>query len=160
MTMLAAGIIYGLFFLALVAVAVVDLRTMEIPDKIHVLIAFLAVVKLVLYPSLAPQMLVGAVAVSVPMLVITLLTGGFGGGDIKLMAAAGLLLGVKSIVVSFVFAVVLMGSFGMILVLRKMLFKRDYKSKVPFGPALSAGCVVGTFFGEYIANWYLNLILL
>ena len=48
--------------------------------------------------SVCPGTVLGAVVIAVPMLVLTvLLKGGFGGGDIKLMAVSGFLNGVKVI---------------------------------------------------------------
>ncbi len=157
---LELGVIYALFFAVLVVVAFIDIDTMEVPDRMHVFILAFALAKIALFPSDWLGMLIGAVIVSLPMLVIALFTGGFGGADIKLMAVSGLLLGAKSIVVSFLLAVVLMGSFGIVMVIRKLLFKRAYAKKVPFCPALAFGCVVGALFGDMIANWYLNLFIL
>ncbi len=154
------GVIYALFFAILIVVSFIDYDTMHVPDRMHVFIICLALVKMAIYPKNILFMLVGAVIISIPMLIIALITNGFGGADIKLMAACGLLLGAKSIVVAFVVAVFLMGSFGVVLVIRKLLFKRNYNSKIPFCPALSFGCIIGTFFGESIANSYLSLLIL
>ncbi len=157
---LELGVIYSLFFAILIVVSFIDLDTMEVPDTLHILIAILAIVKIALGTQNLGELVLGGVIVSVPMLILALITNGFGGADIKLMAASGLLLGAQSIVVAFLFAVFVMGSFGAVLLIRKKLFKREYKSKVPFCPALCLGCVLGVFLGEFIANWYLNLILL
>ncbi len=157
--LLELAVIYAIFFAVLVVIAFIDIDTMEIPDRLHIIIALLAIPKMIIYPEEIVAMLIGAFAISLPMAVLAMITGGFGGADIKLMAAAGLLIGTKGIVMSFLFAVLLMGSLGMIFVIRKLLFKREYTSKVAFCPALAIGLVGGTVFGERILNWYLSLII-
>ncbi len=156
---LELAVIYSVFFAVLIVTAFIDIDTMEVPDALHVIIACLAVIKILLNTQNLWQMLLGGLIVSVPMLILAVTVHGFGGADIKLMAASGLLLGAKSIVVSFLLAVMVMGTVGTILILRKKLFNRKYNSKVPFCPALALGCAVGVFYGEIIFNWYLNLIL-
>ncbi len=156
---LEIAVIYAIFFAVLVVIAFIDIDTMEIPDRLHIIIAILALPKMIIYPEEIVTMIIGAFAVSIPMAILALITGGFGGADIKLMAAAGLLLGVESIVIAFLLAILIMGSLGMILVIRKLLFKRQYTSKVPFCPALAVGLVGGALFAESIVNWYLSLII-
>ncbi len=152
------AIIYSLFFAILIVITFIDLETMEVPDRLHIFIAILALVKMYFHLDDFLYYIIGAFIISLPMLLIAMFTGGFGGADIKLMAVAGLLLGAKSIVVSFLIAVVLIGSIGAVLIIRKFVFKREYKSKVPFCPGLAIGCVLGTFFGNTIADWYISLL--
>ncbi len=153
------AVIYALFFAVLIVAAFIDLDTMEVPDTLHIIIFCLGVAKAIISPTQIWQMALGALIVSVPMLILAVLTKGFGGADIKLMAASGLLLGAKNIVVAFILAVIIMGSYGFVLIIRKKLFKCEYTSKVPFCPALSMGCVLSVFFGNIISNWYLNFII-
>ncbi len=153
------AVLYSLFFAILVVIAFIDIDTMEIPDRLHLFIAIIAVANPSLYSTNFWQYLLGAVIISIPMYLIALITGGFGGADIKLMAAAGLLLGAKIIVVSFLIAILIMGSIGIVLIIRKALFRRNYVSKVPFCPGLAVGCIIGTYYGELIANRYLSYIL-
>jgi prepilin signal peptidase PulO-like enzyme (type II secretory pathway) len=85
-------------------------------------------------------------------LVAVLSRGGMGGGDIKLMAMVGGLMGWKSVLLT-TFAGSLSGSFiGIFL----MLFKgKGRKTKIPFGPFLAFGTLVTLFFGQEILLWYL-----
>ena len=64
----------------------------------------------------------GAVVIAVPMLVLTvLLKGGFGGGDIKLMAVSGFLNGVKVITYAGMLGIILSGIYvSMMLAAGKM----------------------------------------
>lgn len=76
-----------LFFIALSLAAVFDIRKREIPDWIPLLIAGI---------SLIPPggVRFNGLIVALPLLVVGITIGGIGGGDIKLMGACGLVLGV------------------------------------------------------------------
>ncbi|MEG2721027.1 MAG: A24 family peptidase, partial [Oscillospiraceae bacterium] len=81
------------------------------------------------------------------------LTGGMGGGDVKLMAAAGFLLGWKNVLL----ALILGGVVGVIFLgITKTLKKGDMKKEVPFGPHLAVGIFVAMFFGNNMLNWYMS----
>lgn len=81
---------------------------------------------------------------------------GMGMGDVKLAAVMGLFLG--SAVVPAVVVGVLAGAMvGVGLLLREGSAAR--KRKVPFGPFLALGGVVGLLAGSEILNWYLDTFL-
>ena len=83
--------------------------------------------------------LAGIFAVSLPMLLMDfLIPGGFGGGDIKLMAAGGFLLGKAWIIQAFVMGIMLAGTYVIVLLIRK---KADRKTEVALGPFLCAGII-------------------
>ena len=93
----------ALFLLLLVACACADINKGIVPDLLVIVIVVLGIVNFVVVEQFTVSRLIshliGAVCVSVPMLLISLLIkGAFGGGDIKLMAAAGLYLGWKLVV--------------------------------------------------------------
>ena len=84
-----------------------------------------------------PERVLGMFVVSVPMLLAALLVpGGFGGGDIKLMAAGGLFLGWEGNVLAAALGIFAGGIWGLYL----LLFKRaDRRDVFPFGPCLCGG---------------------
>ena len=144
------GIFATLFLLFLTACAVADINAGIVPDLIVILIAVLAVVKfLVTEPfsinTVIPY-LIGAVCVSVPMLLLALIIkGSFGGGDIKLMAAAGLYLGWKYTVAGVAVGLFAAGLYGIYLLIRK---KAGPKSKLRLAPFLAYGLGAATLFGD------------
>ena len=81
----------------------------------------------------------GAVVIAVPMLVLTvLLKGGFGGGDIKLMAVSGFLNGVKIITYAGMLGIILSGIYvSMMLAAGKM----GRKDSFALGPFLVMGII-------------------
>lgn len=75
-----------------------------------------------------------------------------GGGDIKMMAMTGGLLGWKGVMLT-TFAGSLLGSIiGVALIITK---GRELGSKIPFGPYLALGALVSLLWGEDILVWYL-----
>jgi leader peptidase (prepilin peptidase)/N-methyltransferase len=75
-----------------------------------------------------------------------------GGGDVKLMAAAGLYLGWKQIILAFLLGCIL-GS--IIHILRMKITSADHV--LAMGPYLSAGILIAALWGDTFINWYLNM---
>ena len=99
--------------------------------------------------------LTGMLAVSVPMLLLTLLIpGGFGGGDIKLMAASGFFLGTSSILCAITLAIIAGSVYGIVMLKNR---KRNRKNQFAFGPVLAIGLSIATFWGNEIVSWYLKI---
>ncbi|MDO5384846.1 MAG: prepilin peptidase [Rikenellaceae bacterium] len=138
------------------AVALIDAETMTIPDRLNLLLAAAGLVGLLLHPGLWTNRLLGALCVSVPMLLLCLaVPGGFGGGDIKLMAAAGLFLGWQRTLLAGFLALVGGGSYGIWLLAAHKAGRRDHFA---FGPFLCAGLVIALLFGEPILRWYFSFL--
>ncbi len=76
-----------------------------------------------------------------------------GGGDVKLGALMGLILGLGGLGVALFFAYVVGAVIGLSLVAFR---KKTMKSQLPFGTFLAAGTIFSMFFAEPILNWYLN----
>ena len=108
------------------------------------------------WAALAARHIAGALCVSVPMLLLCLaVPGGFGGGDIKLMAAAGLLLGWSQAFVAAFLAVLSGGAYAAYLLARGRAGRRDH---IAFGPFLCAGIAAALFAGDAAAAWYFALL--
>jgi leader peptidase (prepilin peptidase)/N-methyltransferase len=139
----------------LVCISIVDARTMEIPLSFNIAIFAIGIARLIFSWPHILEYLIGAVAVSGFLLIVYILTGGggVGGGDIKLMAAAGLLLGWKCIIIAFLIGCIL-GS--VIHIIRMAVFHAG--RKLALGPYLSAGIAIAFFFGNDMINTYLGLL--
>lgn len=147
--------IYCLLFSALLVLTVIDWRTFEIPVGINIFIGVLGLGHIFLDLDNWLEYVIGLVAVSIPLLLILLISKGkaIGGGDVKLMAAAGLLLGWKYILLAFVIGCII----GSIIHIIRMKVSGEGKV-LAMGPYLSAGIMISVFAGEYIINWYMSLI--
>ena len=78
---------------------------------------------------------------------------GIGGGDVKLMAAAGLCVGWQNIVFAL-FAGCIIGS---VIQCIKMAVTKEGRM-FAFGPYLSMGIFMAILFGHRFFDWYLGLI--
>ncbi len=148
---------------ALIMTAVTDWRTYRIPQGLNVFIAVLgaavtAVDALELRgitqrsllgqaPVTVAAHLIGAVSVSGLLLIVYIVTKGrgIGGGDIKLMAAAGLFLGWKNCFVAFAIGCVA----ALIIQLVGMKVKGQ-GHEFAFGPYLAAGILIASLWGDRI----------
>lgn len=145
----------------LYAIACLDAATREIPDAFNLALAMLGMgqVLLALPDRGAAGLLLahgaGALCVSIPMLLLcVVMPGAFGGGDIKLMAAAGLWLGWPGALTAFVLAVLGGGGYGLWLLITRRAHRGD---SIAFGPFLCSGIAVALFAGNELTAWYLTL---
>ena len=95
------AILNVIFTCALAVIFTVDFRTYEIPFKINVLIFLLGIVRVIALKDILQDMwlyIIGFFAVSVPLAAIFYLSRGtaIGFGDVKMMAACGMLIGWKN----------------------------------------------------------------
>ncbi|WP_374027995.1 A24 family peptidase [Bdellovibrio bacteriovorus] len=81
---------------------------------------------------------------------------GMGGGDIKLLAWIGAIVGWKAIPFVIMTSAIVGSVIGLIAARKQ---KAGLKTVIPFGPYLALGAVVYLFGGEAIALWYLGLFL-
>lgn len=151
------GLLAFAYLAVLMAVAGIDWDTRVIYDRFHIAIAVLGVAALRLFPEHGLiDRLIGAGAVALPMLGLALcVEGAFGGGDIKLMAASGFLLGWQAILVAMFWGLVSGGVYCVWMMARGRLSRKD---RFAFGPFLAAGLAASLFFGDAAAQWYLSVL--
>jgi leader peptidase (prepilin peptidase)/N-methyltransferase len=131
----------------------IDIDTMEIYDTFQVILLILAIANIPLSGLSIGDHLIGFFIISVPFFIIALITGGMGGGDIKLIAMGGLLLGWKATLVAFFIASIIGGIVAILLVLLK---QQGRKSLIAFGPYLCLGIYIAFLYGNQIFDWYIN----
>ncbi len=129
----------AVFFLALLlTVSVIDLRTRIIPDTLNVLIALTA------FCVFEPWNLLG-VFVTLPFLLAAVFCGGMGGGDIKLMAACGVVLGLPyGLFAEILGLFVMLGFYATYCCIQKIR-KAEIMKSFPLAPFLSIGCTIAYF---------------
>ena len=134
---------YGItvvYLMILCRIAYADWKYQIIEPWTHIGILTLACMEMVFRVGVSVQeRCLGAVVIAVPMLVLTvLLKGGFGGGDIKLMAVSGFLNGVKIITYAGMLGIILSGIYvSMMLAAGKM----GRKDSFALGPFLVMGII-------------------
>ncbi len=134
---------YGItvvYLMILCRIAYADWKYQIIEPWTHIGILILACMEMLFRVGVSVQeRCLGAVVIAVPMLVLTvLLKGGFGGGDIKLMAVSGFLNGVKVITYAGMLGIILSGIYvSMMLAAGKMRRKDSFA----LGPFLVMGII-------------------
>lgn len=147
------GIAFGIITCILIEVAIVDHKTMEISDLASLMIAVVGIALMIYDGSYIPS-LIGMACVSLPFLVLALFkTVGF--RDVKLMAAVGLLLGYKGVLLAAFFGIVI-GSVAAAVM--KIKNTKGWKSEFAFGPYLCVGTYISMLFGERLLSLYLSLL--
>jgi len=141
----------------LVAVAFIDLDSMEIPNGLLIYLSLPALALLFLLPGVSfASHLIGFFCVSLPMFLIALLvSGAFGGGDIKLMAVCGAALGWQLILVAFFIALLIGGVQAVQIMVTR---NNGLKQQFAFGPALAAGVALSILVGPDVVQWYAGLL--
>lgn len=143
-----------LLFSALLALSLIDFKTYEIPVGFQYVIFVLAVCRTILDRANWSEHVIGFFAVSVVLYLMYVISKGaaIGGGDVKLMAVCGLLLGWKLIIFAFLLGCII----GSVIHLIRMKVSGE-GHVLAMGPYLSAGVAVAVLWGNEFLQWYLGL---
>ena len=154
-------VIYGILCSALVVITFIDLDFQIIPDAITLPGILIGIVagSLIMPDPFIRNSLLGFKASVIGLLaggglfyaIAVLSRGGMGGGDIKMMAMVGALMGWKSVLLTIFLGSLTGAVFGIFLMISK---GKGRKTKIPFGPFLALGTVITLFYGQEIFSWY------
>ena len=156
------ALVYFTFIAALLVITFIDLDHRIIPDVVSlpgIAVFFMAAVFILSVPARESLMgiLAGGGSLYLVALCYKLLTRkeGMGGGDIKLLAMIGALLGWQGVA----FTIFVSSAAGTLVGLAVMVATRkNMKLAVPFGPFLAIGAITFIFFGPQMIHWYFNLM--
>lgn len=150
---------YWYLVLVLTIVFVYDLRYQLILDSVVLpATAIVLVANIVHAPAAWPLYVVGLLLGGGFFLLQFVVSHGrwIGGGDIRLGAFMGALLGWKLLLVALFLAYIVGAVISLVLVGLK---KRSMASKTPFGTYLSVATFVTLLWGQQLLDWYLGLVL-
>ena len=151
-------VVYFIFICTLIVITFIDIDHRIIPDLITIpgifvfFTAAFAIASLSWIDSLL-GILIGGGSLFVVAVLYHLLTHkeGMGGGDIKLLAMIGALVGWKGVF----FTIFVSSAVGTLVGLSIMIATRqNLKLAVPFGPFLSIGAATYIFIGPRLIAWY------
>lgn len=147
------SLLYCLLFSALLALSVIDFRTYEIPVGFNYFILALGLIRVFMDLSNWLEYVIGLLAVSAVLAILYYASKGraIGGGDVKLMAATGLLIGWKLNIVAFVTGCIL----GSVIHIIRMKVSGE-EHVLAMGPYLAAGVAIAVMFGNEFLRWYLG----
>jgi leader peptidase (prepilin peptidase)/N-methyltransferase len=143
-------------------ISFIDLDHRIIPDTISlpgIPIFFLAslAVPTVSWHASALGILAGGGSLFAVAWAYQLITGreGMGGGDIKLLAMIGAIIGWQGILFTLFAASAIGTAVGLLAMIKS---GKGLRLAVPFGPFLATGAIIYLFFGDIIINWYVNVL--
>ena len=163
--LLAASILLAIFF--------IDFEHQIIPDSLNIALVILGAattVFSVFYPVTVTVLgdfsiywwehLVGGVGGGLVFLLIYLVyylvrkKEGLGGGDIKYIAAVGLILGYKLTILTIGLSALIACIY---LLIMQLIGKLNAENPIPYGPFLSIATFISIMVGNYLINLYLSL---
>jgi prepilin signal peptidase PulO-like enzyme (type II secretory pathway) len=154
----------SVFASILVMIIVTDIREMIIPNRIvYSGMIILVGIRLFIHPLPLINYGIafifgGGILLAISMIgTLILRKEGMGGGDLKLFALAGLVLGIKLILLSIFVSSLLGTLYGVGL----MIMSRFERGKpIAFGPFIAAGSLISFLWGNEFIQWYLELVRL
>ena len=154
------SLVYFVFISSLLVITFIDLDHQIIPDIITLpgipmgLVASFAL-PTITFKASALGLLIGGGSLWFVAWAYNLIArrDGMGGGDIKLLAMIGTIIGWQGVIFT-IFASSVVGScIGITMMLIK---DKNMKYAIPFGPFLSIGAIAYVFFGSQIIAWYFS----
>ncbi|NMD70541.1 prepilin peptidase [Bacillus sp. DNRA2] len=150
-------LLIALTFISLfIIILVSDTAYMIIPDKVLLVFAGIFLLERLFFPLLPwwDSLLGAGIGFGLLLIIALVSKGGMGGGDIKLFALIGFVVGVKTLLLAFFLSTFLGAMFGLLGMALKVV-KRG--KPIPFGPFIALGTLLAYYFGETIINAYLDL---
>ncbi|MEH7249911.1 prepilin peptidase [Neobacillus niacini] len=138
-------------------IIVSDINYMLIPDKILIWFAGIFLLERIIWPLTSWwDSILGAGTGFFLLLIIAIVSkGGMGGGDIKLYALLGFVLGFKLVLLSFFLSTLFGAVIGGLALLFKVV-KR--KQPIPFGPFIAVGTITAYYWGSDLIHLYFQFL--
>lgn len=156
------GLLLFIFIATLIVVTFIDIDHRIIPDVITlpgipIFFIFAFAIPTITWLDSIIGILIGGGSLFCVAWLFHAVTGreGMGGGDIKLLAMMGAVVGWKGILFT-IFAASAIGTVVGVLTMIKS--SKNMRMAIPFGPFLSTGGILYLFFGRIIIDWYVNLL--
>ena len=152
LTVVLRYLLYFLVLCLLLVISLTDAETMLIPDGLNVALLACGILAVFVVPEVAmTSRLIGLFCISLPLLVFSLVVpGSFGGGDMKLMAAAGFLLGWQGTITAAAIGLCVGGVYGIYLLATG---RKRVREHFALGPSLCAGIAVALLLGDAMLFW-------
>ena len=150
---------YAVLSSLLIVISFIDYQYQIIPDGLVTFGLILGVVSAVLKINNI-HLLSGIVGFMVGgglfLLIALVSKGAMGGGDIKLMAIIGFILGWKYTLMVSLLSFIIGAILSITLMILKIKGRKDY---IPFGPFIAIATYITILYSEEILDWYIKLII-
>ena len=149
-------VFYCLIFSILICLSVIDVKIGIVPDTLNILIFIISILFIIITKQNIVYHIVGFFLISLPFLLIAILTQGIGGGDIKLFAVTGLFLGSIHIFLAMFFCCFIASIVGVTLKYINKIKLINNRPSIPLVPFISIGVIISGLYGDKILNWYFS----
>ena len=150
------AVFYCLIFSILICLSVIDVKIGIVPDTLNILIFIISILFIIITKQDIVYHILGFFLISVPFLLIAILTQGIGGGDIKLFAVTGLFLGSIHIFLAMFFCCFIASIVGVTLKYINKIKLINNRPSIPLVPFISIGVIISGLYGDKILNWYFS----
>ncbi len=130
--------------LYLIYISYKDIKTFKITKKDLVPLLIVSIIYTIFYSINVLDSFQGMLIGAGPFYIIAIITKGIGGGDIRIMAILGLLLGKEKIQLSLGITCLIWSAIFILYKLIKGCNGKDYK--VAFAPFITVGCIVSILY--------------
>jgi leader peptidase (prepilin peptidase)/N-methyltransferase len=127
----------------LIIVSAIDIEYQVIPNKLITSIMAIGIICLLISDISFINAVFGMIIGGGLLLLLALVPGVLGGGDIKLMFVLGVFLGAKGVLIAIFLAFIIASIISILLLILKIKKRKDY---IPFGPFLSIGTYIAFHF--------------
>lgn len=131
----------------LIIVSFIDIEHQIIPNKLIVFTLAMGILFSFIDDISLMNAVVGMLLGGGLLLILALVPGALGGGDIKLMFALGIFLGAKGVLFALFLAFIIASIISLLLLLFKIKKRKDH---IPFGPFLAIGSFIAFHFLKII----------
>lgn len=150
------GLLMYSILMILLVISMIDIDHMLILNRMLIALLIPILIWMYVYSEISmKERILGFFIMSIPMyILIVWIPNCFGGGDVKLIAVCGLLLGWKQTIVAMLIAIFMGGFHASFILLRKRAY---YNKHIAFGPYICIGVVSAMLYGEVMISRYLSL---
>lgn len=134
-----------------VCIGIIDVKKMVVPPSLVIVFILLSIFPVIMHHDILDNVYGFALLTLFFLLMLLVFPGAFGGGDIKLYAAAGFLLGIELSVVLLEVSLITGAIFGVAFAVAR---GRNFRLKIPFAPFIAAGIIITLLFGDTILLVY------
>ena len=150
--------IYYIFLSLVLFLVYIDISYKVVPDKVNFFLLVLGLFNLFIYRNyhfFVMDSIRGMLLVSAPLLVASSFGKGFGGGDIKLFAVSGLLLGSQMIFTTAFLSMTIASIYGIFLIFVK---KKSIRYELAFVPFMFIGLILSVLYSNEILLLSLDIL--
>lgn len=142
-------VLYFVIFNILLLISLIDIETKEISDFYQISLLS-AVVITILIEGMSFNNYIGMIIISLPLLIIALLTNSIGGADVKLFFTLGLLTKTEGIIIIYLMTIV----FASVFALYRLKKGNNKKEEIALIPFIYLAFFTYTGFEKYLLNWF------